>query len=198
MPILAPTSGYIVEKHIVTGTAIEPGQRLYRLAALDRVWIEADVYEGDFPHLKVGQKAHVTLPNLPGRHYKGTIAYIYPYLQNDTRTGKVRITLSNRGMELLPAMYVNAEMQVELGQRLVVPEEAVVYTGRHRLVFVDLGAGQLRPQAVELGIKSDGYYEVLSGIKAGDMIVTSGNFLVTSEARLRAALQQWGGDSGTP
>jgi Cu(I)/Ag(I) efflux system membrane fusion protein len=144
----------------------------------------------------VGQKADITLPYLPGRHYNGTIAYIYPYLRDDTRTGKVRITLPNRSMELLPAMYANAEIQVALGQRLVVPEEAVVYTGRHRLVFVDLGDGRLRPQAVELGIKHEGYYEILSGIKAGDMIVTSGNFLVTSEARLRAALQQWGGEDG--
>jgi RND family efflux transporter MFP subunit len=198
MPILAPASGYVVEKHIVAGAALEPGQRLYRLAALDRVWIEAEVYEADLPRVKVGQQAQVTLPHLPGRHYTGTITYIYPYLQENTRTGRVRLTLPNRGMELLPAMYANADIRVTLGQRLVVPEEAVVYTGRHRLVFVDLGEGRLRPQEVELGLKSDGYYEVLRGVQEGDMIVTSGNFLVASEARLRTALQQWGSENGNP
>jgi Cu(I)/Ag(I) efflux system membrane fusion protein len=196
MPILAPASGYVVEKNIVAGAALEPGQRLYRLAALDRVWIEAEVYEADLPRVKVGQKAQITLPHMPGHHYTGTITYLYPYLQENTRTGRVRIPLPNRGMDLLPAMYANVEIQVNLGQRLVVPEEAVVYTGRYRLVFVDLGEGQLRPKEVELGLKSDGYYEVLRGVQEGDMIVTSGNFLVASEARLRAALQQWGSENG--
>ena len=193
---LAPVSGYVIEKNVVTGAAIEAGQRLYRIAPLHRVWVEADVYESDLPHIAVGQKATITLPYVPGKIYEGKVAYVYPYLQGNTRTGKIRIEIANPHGDLKPDMYANIEVRRSLGQRLQVPTSAIIYTGPRRLVFVDLGEGRLRPQEVKLGTRADEAYEVLEGLKAGDVVVTSGNFLIAAESRIRSAAKHWGGGGG--
>jgi len=191
VPILSPTSGYVVEKNVVEGAAVKPGQALYRIAGLDGVWVEAEVYESELPLVRVGQPVEVTFPYLPGRAFKGQVDYVYPYLQSRTRTGTVRVELANPDLALKPDMYANVLLRSDLGERLVVPEEAVIYAGPRRLVFVDLGEGRLQPREIEVGAKTAEGYEVLSGLAPGDVVVTSGNFLIAAESRLKSATEQW-------
>ncbi len=191
LPIVSPVSGYVIEKYIVEGAAVEAGMKLYRIAALDRVWVEAEVYESELPLVAVGQEAEVSLPYLPGERLRGKVLFIYPFLDEATRTGRVRIELANPGLTLKPDMYANVQLERELGERLAVPEEAILYAGPRRFVFLDLGEGRLRPQQVEVGVKAGEMVEVLDGLQEGDLIVTSGNFLIAAESRLRLAMEQW-------
>jgi membrane fusion protein, copper/silver efflux system len=191
LPVLAPASGYVVAKDVVEGAAVKSGQRLFRIAALDRVWVEADVYEQDIPLVQVGQEALVTLSHLPGRTFSGRISFIYPYLDGGSRTARARVELKNADLELKPEMYASVQLRVPLGKRLVIPEAAVIYSGPRRIVFVDMNQDQLRPQPIEVGVKVAGYFEVLSGVKEGQRVVTSGNFLLSAESRPKAATGLW-------
>ena len=191
IPIVSPANGFVIEKYVVAGAAVEPGMRLYRIAGLDRVWVEAEVYESELPLITVGQEAEVTLPYLPDKRFNGKVSFVYPYLDDATRTGRFRIELANENLDLRPDMYADVELEVDRGERLVVPEEAVLYAGPRRLVFLDLGEGRLRPQEVEVGVKSGDDYEVLAGLEEGDVVVRSGNFLIAAESRLRSAAEQW-------
>lgn len=194
----SPASGYVVEKDVVEGAAVQPGMRLFRIAALDRVWVEAEVYESELPRVRIGQRATVTLPYLPGPELHGRVRLILPALNPESRTGRVRIEISNRsgagGPMLRPDMYADVVLQSQEREALMVPESAVLYTGPRRLVFLDLGEGRFRPKEVQLGARSGDFYEVLSGLQEGDQVVTSGNFLVDAEARLRTGGQAGGGD----
>ncbi len=197
----SPASGFVTEKDVVEGASVEPGMRLFRLAALDKVWIEAEVYEADLAHVHGGQHADVTLDYLPGRTYDATVAYVYPYLDPKTRTGRVRMELANKDLELRPGMFANVALTADLGMRLQVPAAAVVYTGPRRLVFVDLGEGRFKPQEVDVGIQSNGMYEVRSGLRADDVVATSGVFLIAAEARISTAAKYWesaADDAGAP
>lgn len=195
VPILAPASGYVIEKNVVEGARVEAGTQVYRIADLSRVWIDAEVYEADLPYVHVGQRAVVELPFVPDRTFEGRIDYIYPTLQGATRTGRVRVVLDNPELNLKPEMYANVRLEVDLGERLAIPDSAVIYTGPRRLVFIDLGEGRLRPQEIEIGVHTGGYYEVTDGLEAGDVVVTSGNFLIAAESRIRSATKYWeGGD----
>jgi len=187
VPILAPASGTVIEKDVVEGAAVDAGRRLFRIAALDEVWVEADVYEGDLPHVHKGQPATVTLSYLPGRTLAGKVAFVYPYLDPASRTARVRIALPNPGGDLKPDMYANVAFDVDLGPRLQVPVSAVVFTGPRRLVFVAGGGGKFVPREVTLGARNEQVVEVLSGVKAGDRVVSSGDFLVSAESRLRSS-----------
>jgi Cu(I)/Ag(I) efflux system membrane fusion protein len=133
----------------------------------------------------------VTLPSLPGEALRGTVAFVYPWLDGAARTGKVRVELPNPGGKLKPDMFADVALSRDLGERLAVPEGAVLYAGPKSYVFLDLGEGRLRPQRVETGREVDGWVEVLSGLAEGDVIVTSGNFLIAAESRLKVALDQW-------
>lgn len=194
MPFLAPASGYVLEKNVVEGAAVKAGERLFRIAPLAKVWVEADVYEQDLARVKPGQPVEVTLPYLPGKKYAGRVGYVYPSLQGATRTGRIRIELPNPELELKPDMYADVRFVLHGGARLQIPDSAVIYTGPRRLVFVDLGEGRLRPQEVKLGIKGQGTYEVLEGLSPGDVVVTSGNFLIAAESRIRSATDSFGGN----
>ena len=191
LPVLARSSGYVVEKNIVEGSMVVPGQVLYRIAALDRVWIEAAVYESELPLIEVGQRAEVTLPYQPQRRFEAEVSFIYPYLERETRTGTVRLILANPNLELKPEMYVNVSLLTRRGEQLTVPEEAVLYAGDRRLVFVDLGEGRLEPRTVEIGVRSGDRIEIASGLEAGEVVVTSGNFLIAAESRLKSAIGKW-------
>ncbi len=191
LPILSPAAGFVIEKDVVEGASVEPGQRLYRIAALDRVWIEAQVYEMDLAHVKKGQTARVSLPYQVGETITGQVAYVYPYLDPTSRTGRVRIELPNKDLAFKPDMYANVELAVDLGRRIQVPVDSVVYTGPRRLVFVDMGEDRLRPQEVTLGARNADSVEVTSGLSEGQVIVTSANFLVAAESRIRSAAQIW-------
>lgn len=191
VPIPAPSSGVVIEKNVVEGARVDAGMLVYRIADLSRVWIDAEVFEADLPHVSLGQPAKIELPYLPGQSYEGKVDFIYPELQAKTRTGRVRVVLKNQDLTLKPDMYANVALQVDLGERLTVPESAIAYTGPRRLVFVDLGEGKLRPQEVKLGVHSDGLYEVTEGLAEGARIVISGNFLIAAESRIRSAAQYW-------
>ncbi len=191
LPIRAPVSGYVAEKNIVEGAAFAPGDRLYRIASLTHVWIEVQVYESDLPLVEAGQRATVTLPYLPERRLDAEVAYVYPTLDRATRTGRLRLELPNPDRALRPDMYANVQIHADRGERLVVPESSVLHAGERSFVFRALGDGRFRPQAVEVGLRSGDEVEIREGISEGDEIVTSGTFLIASESRLRAALEQW-------
>jgi len=191
VPILAPADGVIVDKAMVAGSAFMAGQRLLRIAGLDRVWVEAQVYDYELPLIMTGMKATITLPELQERAFEGTVDYIYPYMQGDTRTAGVRVVLDNRDGLLRPDMYVQVKLQADLGKRLVVPEQAVLYSGEDRIVFLDLGGGKLAPRKIKTGQRSRKWIEVLDGLNEGDTVVTSGNFLIAAESKLKAGVEQW-------
>ncbi|HET9450698.1 MAG TPA: efflux RND transporter periplasmic adaptor subunit, partial [Aggregicoccus sp.] len=195
VPFLSPASGFVLEKNVAEGASVKAGERLFRIVPLERVWVEAEVYEQDLPLVKAGQAVQVTLPALPGQTWKGTVSYVYPTLEAQTRTGRVRVALANEQLALKPDMFADVRFAVKAGPRLQIPEEAVLYTGPRKLVFVDLGEGKLRPQEVELGLKGEGAWEVLSGLASGDRVVTQGNFMLAAESRLRSAQdsQLWSG-----
>jgi Cu(I)/Ag(I) efflux system membrane fusion protein len=191
VPLRSPATGYVIEKGVVAGGAVEPGQRLFRIAPLDRVWLEADVYASELAAVREGIPAHVTLPHAPERRHEGRVAYVYPYLTGETRTTRVRVELPNPELELRPDMYVEVELSGDGAERTVVPESAVLYAGRRRFVFRDLGDGRFRPQEVETGLHTGGRVEIVRGLEPGERIVVSGTFLIAAESRLRAALEQW-------
>jgi hypothetical protein len=197
MPILTPASGYIVEKNVIEGDQVEAGQKLFRIANLDKVWVEGEIYQFDLPQIRLGDSVKITLPYIPGKTFEGDVSYIYPYLMGDARTGKIRVELPNPNLELLPDMYANMELSINLGEKLQIPESAVIYTGKRRIVFIDLGEGRLRPQLIVVGLRNQGNFEVISGLSEGDRVVISGNFLIASESQIRSALNFWGDDDDT-
>jgi Cu(I)/Ag(I) efflux system membrane fusion protein len=189
--IPSPASGFIIEKNVVEGASIDAGMRLYRIAALTQVWIEAQVYEADLASVHVGESAAVTLDYVPGRTYEAKVAYVVPYVDPQTRTAQVRLELSNKDLDLRPGMYATVTLGSDLGPRVQVPSAAVVYTGPRRLVFVDEGQGRFRPQEISVGAASNGMYEVLAGLNVGDPVATSGVFLIAAEARISTASKYW-------
>lgn len=191
LPIRSPVTGYVVEKNLVEGSAFAPGERLYRIAPLAKVWIEAEIYEYELPLVREGQATTVTLPYMPEQSFEATVAYVYPTLDPKTRTARLRLELPNPDLALRPDMYANVRVHADRGERLVVPQSAVLYAGERSFVFRALGDGRFRPQPVEVGLRGGEQVEILSGLEPGDPIVTSGTFLVASESRLRAALEQW-------
>jgi Cu(I)/Ag(I) efflux system membrane fusion protein len=191
VPFKSPASGVVVEKNVVEGAAVMAGQRLFRIADLAEIWVEADVYESDLPRITKNLPASITLDYLPGKTFDGKVAFIYPYLDPASRTGRVRVALPNKGLELKPDMYATVTFKLPLGPRLVVPISAVVYTGPRRIVFVDLGKGALRPQEVTIGARSGDLIEITTGLSEGDVVVSSGNFLVAAESRVRSAGTFW-------
>lgn len=191
LPIRSPASGYVTEKGVVEGGSVEPGQRLYRIAPLDRVWIEAEIYESEIPLVEVGQPAEVTLSHQPDRSWKGNVAYIHPQLVGATRTLRLRVVLPNPEHQLRPDMWVTVRLRAERGERLVVPQSAVLHAGDRSFVFVQIDAGRFRPREVRTGMRSGEDVEVVSGLEEGEPVVTSGTFLIASESRLREALDQW-------
>jgi len=189
--IHAPRSGTLIERNIADGSAARMGQTLLTIADLSRVWIEAEVFEADLELVTVGMTASVTLPYLPGQTYPATVEYVYPYLQGDSRTGRIRLSLDNPDGELKPAMYAEVSLEAELGHKLSVPEEAIIVAGESRVVFVDLGDGRLKPVRIKAGRNAQGFVEVLDGLALGDTVVTSGNFLIAAETRLKTGIDQW-------
>jgi len=191
LPIVAPITGVVVEKSVVRGSAFTAGQVLYKLAPVDPAWVIASVYPVDLPFLRVGMAATLTNPYLDERSRHGRVSFIAPTLTSETRTADVRVEVANPGGALKPGMFVDVELAAPLGRRLALPESAVLPTGERRLVFVDLGDGRLAPREVRLGAHAGEYYEVLDGLRAGDVVVTSGNFLVAAESRLKSAAVKW-------
>ncbi len=191
LPIMSPADGVVMEKSIVAGSAFNAGDKLLRIADLSRVWVEAQVYQFELSLLKVGTPAQVTFPDDPKNALKGVVSYVAPFMEGDTRSVRIRVELDNSSGVLRPDMYADVQLAVPLGERLVVPEDAVLYSGANRVVFLDLGDGRLQPQRVQIGLRNNGWIEILDGLKKGDTIVTSGNFLISSETKLKGGLEQW-------
>ena len=191
LPIVSPVNGTVIEKNIVAGTAIKAGSSVLRLADLSTVWVEGEVYESDLPWVKVGMEAHITLPEHPEQSYTATVTYIDSVLNPQTRSAVIRVELANADGSLRAGMFANMNLQVDLGERLVVPEQAVIYAGDQRIVFIDKGNGRLLPGKIKTGVRNKDMIEVLDGLAWGDVIVTSGNFLIAAESKLKAGLAQW-------
>jgi len=191
LPVRAPASGVLIEKNVVEGAAFEPGMRLFRIAPLERVWIEAEVYASDLSLVSVGQQATIRAPYLPGRALEARVAYVLPSLASETRTARVRLELGNGDLALRPEMFVDVALHADLGLRVVVPVSAVIVAGERRVVFVDRGEGQLEPRTITTGAASEDKVEVLGGLAPGERVVASGNFLIAAESRIQSALEQW-------
>lgn len=189
--VSSPASGYVVDKSVVEGAHVEQGMSLLRIADLTEVWVDAQIYESDLPLVKLGQPVLVTLPFVPGKRFEGSVGYIHPRLDPQTRTVRVRVVLDNSELALRPGMYADVKIDVDLGERLVIPQEAVVYSGTRRMVFVDLGEGRLQPKEIEVGVRAKGMIEVLEGLAEGERVVSSGNFLIAAESRIRSATTIW-------
>lgn len=185
--IYSPITGYVIEKKALQGQRVEPGTTLYKIADLSTIWVNAAIYEYELPLIRERQEAIITLAYIPGAVWRGTIDYIYPYLETETRTNQVRFVFPNPDHKLKPGMYANLELKADLGEKLVVPESAVLHSGVRKLVFVDRGEGRLEPREVTLGMQTEGYWEVLGGLGEGERIASSGNFLIDSESKLAAA-----------
>ncbi len=196
LPIHSPITGTVIRKEVVQGAHVEPGQELYTIVDLSRVWILADIYEYELSFVKVGQKASVTLSYDPHTVLSGQVGFIYPTLDPKTRTAKVRFELDNGDEKLKPDMYANVELRVNLGSRLVIPQEAIIESGQKQVVFLHLGGGKLEPRLIRTGVKTGEWSEVLTGLKEGEHIVTSANFLIDSESRLKSVVESMGGMPG--
>ena len=185
LTIYSPASGYVVQKTALQGMRVMSGEKLFDIADLSTVWIVSDIYEYEVHLIKTGQTAKISLSYFPGREFSSTIDYIYPSLAGETRTAKVRFTIANPGGQLKPQMFTNVEVKINLGNKLAIPESAVIDTGIRQIVYVDKGEGYFEPREVMLGLKAEGMVEVLKGIKAGEKVASSGNFLIDSEAQLK-------------
>ncbi|MDR3475914.1 MAG: efflux RND transporter periplasmic adaptor subunit [Devosia sp.] len=183
----APVSGYITERNALPNAYVQPDTKLYTIADLSTVWVYANVSQSDVGRLKPGSSAQVTVDAYPGRTFSGRIDQILPQVDMTTRTVRVRLVFSNPGVILKPGMYVNVALSVPLGRQLVVPSSAVLQSGSRAIAFLDHGEGNLEPRVIQTGPALDGSVVVLSGLKAGDKVVTSANFLVDSEAQLQSA-----------
>jgi Cu(I)/Ag(I) efflux system membrane fusion protein len=192
----APTSGVVVEKHVVRGAAVQPGQALYSVADLSRVWIEADVREADAGSVREGAAAAVELAAFPGRPLAGRVGYVYPTLQPEARSLKARISLANPDGRLKPGMYATVRLSAPVRRALSVPASALVRTGERTLVFVDLGGGRFGAQDVEVGRVAGDQAEVLSGVEPGQRVVTSAQFLFDSESNLGEVMRSMIGQTG--
>lgn len=190
--LYAPSTGYVLEKMVVAGMRVMPSMELYRLADLSRVWVEAEIYAQEASLVSVGQPASLTTEAAPGRTYRGRVSYVYPSVQEMTRTLKARLEFSNPDLRLKPGMFVSVQLTAPGEEALAVPETAVLDTGTRRLVFVQTGEGVFQPREVTLGPRGEGHYPVLSGISVGEKVVVSPNFLLDSESQLRSALSSGG------
>jgi Cu(I)/Ag(I) efflux system membrane fusion protein len=196
LPMHSPITGTVTRMEARRGTYVSPGTELYMIADLAHIWILGDIYEYELPFITVGQGAAVTLSYDPSTKLHGHVGFIYPTLDPKTRTAKVRFELKNPGEKLKPEMYVNVALKIPLGARLAVPRDAIIESGERQLIFIHHGGGKLEWRSVTLGVSAGDWVEVAEGLKEGDHIVTSANFLIDSESQLKAAVGGMGGMPG--
>jgi Cu(I)/Ag(I) efflux system membrane fusion protein/cobalt-zinc-cadmium efflux system membrane fusion protein len=194
----SPVSGFVIEKQALQGMHVDAGQTLYRIADLSVVWVEADVYESELPSIRTGGAATVTLDAYPGQTFGGRVIFVYPTVEERTRTVKVRIQLGNRGYRLKPGMYANVELRGASTTGLAVPTNALLDAGTEQVVFVAEGDGYFTPRRVRVGRRLADTVEVLSGLKEGEQVATGATFFLDSESQLRAALQGYEAPAPAP
>jgi len=184
----SPTSGYVTERNALPSVAVQPDMRLYTIADLSTVWVQAQVFQEDLGRIKIGDPAALTVDTFPGRTFSGRVNFIYPQVDMDTRTAKVRVVFSNPGLQLKPGMFVNVMLKVPMGQQLVIPATGILQSGTRQIAFVNRSDGYIEPREVQLGARVGDDFIVLKGLRPGEKIVTSANFLIDSESQLQAAL----------
>ncbi len=193
LTMYSPANGVVLEKTAVQGMRFMPGELLFKIADLSRVWLLADVFEQDIALVHVGQTVNITVNAYPGKELKGKIDYIYPTVTSETRTAKVRIVLANPDGILKPDMYASIQlMSGHDASVLAVPDSAVIDSGIRQVVLVQLTEGLYEPREVKLGMRSDGYVEVAEGLSEGENVVVRANFLIDAESNLKAALGSFG------
>jgi membrane fusion protein, copper/silver efflux system len=190
LPLRAAVDGIVIKKNVVQGKRFMPGDTLYEIADLSHVWVLAEVFEQDLHMLQPGQTAMISVDAYPDKKFTGRMTFIYPVVTPGTRTTRVRIELVNKEALLKPDMYARVEFSAQHGPHevLTVPNSAVLDTGLKKMVLIALGAGRFEPRAIETGMQTEDYTEVLSGLTAGDTVVTRANFLIDAESNLKAAL----------
>jgi len=187
--LLSPFRGVVQSVPLEQGKNVKVGDMLVEVADLSVVWVWAEFYENELPMLQVGQNIDVSTKSYPGEKFKGTISVINPFLDEAKRTAKVRIDIPNPDFKLRPGMYVNAELEMDMGVALTIPVSAVMPTGTRSVVFVDKGEGKLEPRIVQLGTKYGDIYEVKSGLQENERVVASANFLIDAESKVQGALK---------
>jgi RND family efflux transporter MFP subunit len=192
LQFVAPMDGFVIEKMVVQGQMVDAGMKLYELADLGIVWIYAQIYEQDLPYIQLGQEATVKITSLPDREFRGNVTYIYPNLDEKTRTAKVRVEFENPGYFLKPGMFVSVQIASELDpSALLVPDSAVLRSGEKNTVFIALDGGKFDARTVVLGPEGEnGMYQVVSGLNEGERVVTSGQFMLDSESQLNEAIEK--------
>ena len=187
--IRSPVRGYVAQKNAIHGLYIQPGTRLFDLADLSKVWVFVELFERDAGRVKAGQQASLQLTAYPGEEFRGKVQLIYPTLNAETRTQRARIELKNTDLRLRPGMFGDVLIHQETTEGLAVPSEAVVDTGEQQYVFVAEGGGRFSPRSVRLGARFENLIQIVAGLSEGETVVTTGNFLLDSESRLRSAIE---------
>jgi membrane fusion protein, copper/silver efflux system len=185
MVIQSPVDGVVIQKPVILGMRVMPGEKMFDIADLSKVWVVADLYESQISLVKVGQAVHISFTNLPGMEMSSVIDFIYPTLAGETRTVKARCTLANPHGQLKPQMFATMEITADLGERSAVPDDAIINTGTRKVVYVDKGEGMFEPREVITGLKAGGLTEITMGVAPGEKVASSANFLIDSEAQLK-------------
>ncbi len=198
LTIYSPVSGYVLQKYAVQGMKVMGGEKLFDVSDLSNVWVIADIYEYELPSIRTGETAKIRLSYFPAKEFSSRIEFVSPALSSETRTAKVRFSIPNHGGQLKPQMFTDVQLKINLGNRLAVPDEAVIDTGLRQIVYVDKGEGVFEPRQVTTGVRGEKMIEVSSGLKAGDRIASSANFLIDSEAKLKGVEAPERGKKGAP
>ncbi|MGA8890417.1 MAG: efflux RND transporter periplasmic adaptor subunit [Anaeromyxobacteraceae bacterium] len=193
LSVRAPIDGYVVRRDVQVGAYVTPGQELYEIADIANVWVVADVYEADIGRVHAGQKALLSLQALPGETFTGKVAYLYPAVNPASRTMQARIVVPNSKGRLRPGMYADVTIDLGVSEGISIPADALVDTGEAQYVFVALPGGRFEPRPVTVGARTAEKVQILRGVHPGEKVVTTANFLIDSESRLRAAIQGYGG-----
>ena len=188
LEIDSPVSGFITERNALPNLTVQPETHLYTVADLSAVWVFAEVFQNDLGRIKVGDRATLTVDSYPGRVFEGRVNFLYPQVDMTTRTVRARLAFSNPDLKLTPGMFVNVTLKVPMGKKLVIPASGVLQSGTRQVAFVNRGDGYLEPREVQIGPRAGEDLIVLHGLKEGEEIVTSANFLIDSESQLQAAL----------
>ena len=187
----SPASGYVVERAAFPNMHVTPETRIYTIADYTNIWAYVEIYENEISYVREGQRVAMSTAAYPGEVFRGDITYVYPQLNEETRTMRVRLEFPNPELRLKPGMYSNIEIQVPLGATLAVPESAVLRTGKRDLVFVDLGSGTMQLRQVQVGAQAGGYYEILKGLQTGERVVSAANFLIDAESKVQGVEASW-------
>ena len=185
LSIESPVNGAVIQKNVVLGMRVMPGDKMFDIADLSTVWVVADLYESQMAQVGIGQKVSISFDNFPGKVIASTIDFVAPVLTGETRTVRVRCTIPNADGQLKPQMFAAMEIRIDLGEKLAVPDDAVIDTGTRKIVYVDRGEGLFEPREVLTGIKSGGLTELTQGVKVGEKVAIAANFLIDSEAQLK-------------